>query len=73
MQFVAFVKFASTYLFQIAREKSFDYLLIIYVWIYENGAEVDDIKITSKVSAFFLPLHAYLPFVILLSLLFARF
>ena len=29
---VAFEKFASAYLFQIAREKSFDYLLIIYKW-----------------------------------------
>ena len=32
MQFVVFEKFASAYLFQIAREKSFDYLLIIYKW-----------------------------------------
>ena len=30
MQFVVFEKFASAYLFQIAQEKSFDYLLIIY-------------------------------------------
>ena len=30
MQFVVFEKFASAYLLQIAREKSFDYLLIIY-------------------------------------------
>ena len=29
-QFVVFEKFTSAYLFQIAREKSFDYLLIIY-------------------------------------------
>ena len=50
----------------------------IYVWIYENCAEklnsrseVDDIKIKSKVSAFFLPLPFYLPFIVLLSLLFA--
>ena len=28
--FVVFEKFARAYLFQIAREKSFDYLLIIY-------------------------------------------
>ena len=30
VQFVVFEKFASAYLFQIAQEKSFDYLLIIY-------------------------------------------
>ena len=30
VQFVVFEKFTSAYLFQIAREKSFDYLLIIY-------------------------------------------
>ena len=39
----------------------------------ETISKVDDTKITSKVSAFFLPLHVYLPFVTLLSLLFARF
>ena len=33
---------------------------------------VDDIKIKSKVSAFFLPLPVYLPFIALLPLLFAR-
>ena len=32
MQFVVFEKFTSAYLFQIAREKSFEYLLIIYKW-----------------------------------------
>ena len=32
LQFVVFEKFASACLFQIAREKSFDYLLIIYKW-----------------------------------------
>ena len=32
VQFVVFEKFASAYLFQIALEKSFDYLLIIYKW-----------------------------------------
>ena len=32
MQFVVFEKFTSAYLFQIAWEKSFDYLLIIYKW-----------------------------------------
>ena len=32
MQFVVFEKIASAYLFQIAREKSFDYLLITYKW-----------------------------------------
>ena len=37
-----------------------------------RNSKVDDIKITSKVSAFFLPLHVYLPFATLLSLLFAR-
>ena len=30
VQFAVFEKFVSAYLFQIAREKSFDYLLIIY-------------------------------------------
>ena len=35
-------------------------------------AKVDDIKIKSKVSAFFLPLPVYVPFITLLSLLFAR-
>ena len=39
----------------------------------ETISKVDDIKITSKVSAFFPPLHVYLPFVTLLLLLFARF
>ena len=32
VQFVVFEKFTSAYLFQIAREKSFDYLLIIFKW-----------------------------------------
>ena len=32
MQFLVFEKFMSAYLFQIAREKSFDYLLITYKW-----------------------------------------
>ena len=32
VHFVFFEKFTSAYLFQIAREKSFDYLLIIYKW-----------------------------------------
>ena len=30
VQFVVFEKFTRAYLFQIARKKSFDYLLIIY-------------------------------------------
>ena len=34
--------------------------------------KVDDIKIKGKVSVFFLPLPVYLPFIALLSLLFAR-
>ena len=34
-------------------------------------SKVDDIKMKSKVSAFFLPLPLYLPFIALLSLLFA--
>ena len=51
--------------------------MVIYVWIYENGVEKlnsrrDDIKTKSKVSAFFIPLPVYLPFIALLSLLFAR-
>ena len=61
--------------------------MYIYVWIYENGVEkfnsrpkraffffckVDDIKIKSKVSTFFLPLPVYFPFIALLSLLFAH-
>ena len=37
-----------------------------------TNSKVDDIKIKSKVSAFFLPLPVYLPFITLLSLLFAR-
>ena len=44
----------------------------VFFWP-ETISKVDDIKITSKVSAFFLPLHVYLAFVTLLSLLFARF
>ena len=32
VQFVVFAKFISAYLFQIAREKSCDYLLITYTW-----------------------------------------
>ena len=40
---------------------------------YKKNIKVDDIKIKSKVSAFFLPLHVYLPFVTLLSLLFSPF
>ena len=32
VQFLVFEKFMSAYLFQIAREKSFDYLLITYKW-----------------------------------------
>ena len=39
----------------------------------EAISKVDNIKIKSKVSAFFLPLPVYLPFIALLSLLFARF
>ena len=37
-----------------------------------RNSKVDDIKIKSKFSAFFLPLPVYLPFITLLSLLFAR-
>ena len=51
--------------------------MVIYVWIYENSVEKlnsrrDDIKTKNKVSAFFIPLPIYLPFIALLSLLFAR-
>ena len=35
-------------------------------------SKVDDIKMKSKVSAFFLPLPVYFPLIVLLSLLFAR-
>ena len=38
----------------------------------ETISKVDNIKIKSKVSAFFLPLPVYLPFTTLLFLLFAR-
>ena len=38
----------------------------------ETISKVDDIKIKSKVSAFFLPLPVYLPFIALLSLVSAR-
>ena len=38
----------------------------------ETISRVDDMKIKSKVSAFFPPLHVHLPFITLLSLLFAR-
>ena len=35
MQFVVFEKLTSAYIFNIAREKSFDYVLIIYMKKYE--------------------------------------
>ena len=38
MQFVVFGKFTSAYLFQIAREKSFDYLLILAYLKDSNAA-----------------------------------
>ena len=41
-------------------------------FLARTNSKVDDIKIKSKVSAFFLPLPLYLPFIALLSLLFAR-
>ena len=58
--------------------------LCLYVWIYENDElrpkraflsrqKSYDIKIKRKVSPFFLLLLAYLPFIALLSLFFARF
>ena len=37
VQFVVFEKFTSAYLFQIAREKSCDYVLITYMKKYEIG------------------------------------
>ena len=37
MQFVVFEKFTSAYLFQIAHEKSCDYLLIIYMKKFRDG------------------------------------
>ena len=37
MQFGVFQKFTSAYLFQIAQEKSCDYLLIIYMIKFRNG------------------------------------
>ena len=37
MQFGVFEKFTSAYLFQIAQEKSCDYLLIIYMKKFRNG------------------------------------
>ena len=42
------------------------------VWKNSTSGSSDDIKIKSKVSAFFLPLPVSLPFITLLSLLFAR-
>ena len=41
-------------------------------FLARTNSKVDDIKIKSKVSAFFLPLPVYLPFITLLSQLFAR-
>ena len=38
MQFVVFEKFTSAYLFQIAREKSFDYLLVKYMQKFESDS-----------------------------------
>ena len=38
MQFGVFEKFTSAYLFQIAREKSRDYLLIIYVQKFQTNS-----------------------------------
>jgi len=37
-----------------------------------RNSKGDDIKIKRKVSAFFLPLHVYLAFIAILSLVFAR-
>ena len=37
MQLGVFEKFTSAYLFQIAQEKSCDYLLIIYIKKFRNG------------------------------------
>ena len=37
VQFVVFEKFTRAYLFQIAQEKSCDYLLIIYMKKFRNG------------------------------------
>ena len=37
MQFEVFEKFTSAYLFQIAQEKSCDYLLITYMKNFRNG------------------------------------
>ena len=47
VQFVAFEKFASAYLFQIAREKSLDYLLIIYKWQFLSRFSTWQMKATS--------------------------
>ena len=38
MQVVVFEKFTSAYLFQIAQEKSCDYLLIIYMKKFQDGS-----------------------------------
>ena len=35
MEFAVFEKFTSAYLFQVAQEKSYDYLLIIYIKRFE--------------------------------------
>ena len=42
-------------------------------FLLARNSNVDDIKIKSKVSAFFLPLPLYLPFITLLSLFFCPF
>ena len=40
VQFEGFEKLTSAYFFQIAREKFFDYLLIIYMQKFESGSSL---------------------------------
>ena len=48
MYFVVFEKFISAYLFQIAREKSCDYLLIIYIIKFEMVRQKKPTRITQS-------------------------
>ena len=56
MQFVVSEKLTIAYLFQIAREKSYDYVLIIYMKkyeiVYHNYAEKQSARIKCKNNLF---------------------
>ena len=49
MQFVVFEKITSAYLFQIARKKSCDHVLIIYMIAYHNYAEAEHASSTKLI------------------------